>query len=120
MPTPSTEPQATVIEDLLSRMQPPAEGTLSLTLQQTAEAKVVLFGFAAGQELSEHTASVPAVMHQLAGEARWRVGDRDVEAKPGAWVSMPPHLPHAIAAVTPCVMLLTMMTGASSATKRSD
>jgi len=30
---------------------------------------VVVFGFAQGEELSEHTASMPAVLHFLQGEA---------------------------------------------------
>ncbi len=111
MTSPKREAQSIVVSDLLAKMTPPEDGILSVTLQKTDGAKVVLLGFAAGQGLSEHTAAVPAMMQQLQGEAWWRVGERDLEAKPGTWVSMPANLPHAINAMTPCVMLLTMLDG---------
>lgn len=107
---------ATVIEQLGSRLTPPEDGTLSVTLLKNEDAKVVLFGFAASQELSEHTASVPAIMHQLTGEAKWRIGDREVSAQPGTWVFMPAHLSHAITALTPCTMLLTLLQRAEAST----
>ncbi len=69
-----------VIEDLLKRVELPKDGTLSVTIEQSPHMKVVLFGFAQGQELSEHTASVPAIMQQLSGEAHWQVGDKSVDA----------------------------------------
>jgi len=102
---------STIIEQLGSRLTPPEDGTLSITLQKNEAVKVVMFGFAAGQELSEHTASVPAIMHQLTGEAKWRIGDQEVSAQPGTWVFMPADLSHAITAVTPCTMLLTLLQG---------
>jgi hypothetical protein len=46
----------TFFADLAAKVQPPSDGTLSRTLYQDDRLKVVLFGFAAGQELSEHTA----------------------------------------------------------------
>jgi len=107
-------PAPLVIDDLLQRIEPPADGTLSVTLQQNEHVKVVLFGFAAGQELSEHTASVPAVMHQLSGHASWRLGERELDARPGAWAFMPAGQPHALTARTPCVMLLTLFRGTTS------
>jgi len=85
-----------------------------MTLHQSHSVKVVLFAFAAGQELSEHTASMPAIMHQLSGEARWRLGEEQTEARPGSWVHMPAHLPHTVTAKTPCVMLLTLITAAKA------
>jgi quercetin dioxygenase-like cupin family protein len=102
----------THVGDLLHRIEPPADGTLSLTLHQDEHVKVVLFAFARGQELSEHTASVPAQMQQLTGRARWRLGHEEIIAHPGTWVHMPAHLPHAIVAEDPCVMLLTMLRSA--------
>lgn len=104
-----------IVEDLVRRIETPAEGTLSLTLRQDEHVKVVLFAFAAGQELSEHTASTPAMMQQVRGRARWRVGDETIDAAAGAWTWMPAGTPHAIAAVEPCVMLLTMLRGAKPA-----
>lgn len=88
---------------------PPADGTLSRTILQDEHLKAVLFGFAAGQELSEHTASMPAIMHFLSGEAEVTLGPDRIEAKPGAWIHMPPQMPHSIRANSPVVMLLLLL-----------
>jgi quercetin dioxygenase-like cupin family protein len=104
----------THIADLARHLEVPPNGTLSVTLQQDEHVKVVLFGFAQGQELSEHTASVPAIIQQISGSARWRLGGQEVIAEAGAWAHMPAHLPHAIVALTPCMMLLTMIRAAKA------
>jgi quercetin dioxygenase-like cupin family protein len=97
------------IADLAKQVDIPVDGILSRTLHSDEEVKVVLFGFGAGQELSEHTASMPAILHIVQGEARLTLGDDSVEARAGAWVHMPPQLQHSIYAKTPVVMLLLLM-----------
>ncbi len=97
------------IADLAGEVTIPQNGILSRTLHNDERLKAVLFGFDAGQELSEHTAAVPAVLHILQGEARLRLGEDHMEAKAGAWVHMPPQLPHGVYAKTPVVMLLLML-----------
>jgi quercetin dioxygenase-like cupin family protein len=98
--------------NLAGEVTPPPDGTLSRTLFQDDRLKSVLFGFAAGQELSEHTAAVPAVMHFLAGEATVTLGDDVKEVGPGAWLHMAAGLRHAIRAKTPVVMLLLLLRSA--------
>lgn len=100
----------TFVPDLMAQ-EIPADGILSRTLYDDERAKVVLFAFAAGQELSEHTASMPAVLHQLRGEARWTLGADAMQVTAGAWVLMPPQLPHSIRTETPVLMLLTLLKG---------
>jgi quercetin dioxygenase-like cupin family protein len=73
--------------------------------------KAVLFGFAPGQELSEHTAAAPAILHFVRGEARLTLGGDVTEARAGAWVHMPAQLPHSVFARTPVVMLLLLLKG---------
>jgi quercetin dioxygenase-like cupin family protein len=102
----------TIYADLLQQAETPADGTLSRTLYQDTRIKVVLFGFSAGQELSEHTASTPAVMHFLAGDSQVTLGPDTVEAKAGTWIHMPPHLPHSIRTKSPVVMVLTLVKSA--------
>ncbi|NTW97862.1 MAG: cupin domain-containing protein [Oscillochloris sp.] len=97
--------------DLAREVTPPDDGTISRTLYQDAGLKVVLFGFSAGQELSEHTAAVPAVLHVLSGSARVTLGAEEIAAQPQTWVHMPAHLPHSIHAETPVVMLLLLLKG---------
>jgi quercetin dioxygenase-like cupin family protein len=95
--------------DLAATIEPPADGTLSRAVYQDECLKVVLFGFSAGQELSEHTASTPAIMHFLKGEAAITLGNDAMEVKAGAWVHMTPSLRHSIKARTPVVMLLLLL-----------
>jgi quercetin dioxygenase-like cupin family protein len=99
----------TLFADLAKQIEVPADGTLSKTIIQDERLKVVLFGFAAGQELSEHTASVPAIMHFLSGESDVTLGPDKIAATAGTWVHMPAQLPHSIRAKTPSVMLLMML-----------
>ena len=97
----------THISDLAKEGQPPEKGILSRTIFNDEKVKAVIFGFAQGEELSEHTASMPAVLHFLQGEASVTLGDDRDEAKPGTWVHMPAGLRHSIQARTPVAMLLT-------------
>jgi quercetin dioxygenase-like cupin family protein len=99
----------THFSDLAKEVQPPEKGILSRTLSSADRLKVVLFGFAQGEELSEHTASMPAVLHFLQGEARLTLGDDTLEATPGTWVHMPKGLRHSIQAKTPVVLLLLLL-----------
>jgi quercetin dioxygenase-like cupin family protein len=99
----------TLFVDLAKEVQPPDKGILSRTLFSDDRLKAVVFGFAQGEELSEHTASMPAVLHFLQGEARLTLGDDTLEARPGTWVHMPRGLRHSIQARTPVVMLLLLL-----------
>lgn len=71
--------------------------------------KVTLFGFAAGQELSEHTASKPAILQVVSGEGTFGLADQVVEVGPGSFAHMAPHLPHTVTARTDLVLLLVML-----------
>jgi quercetin dioxygenase-like cupin family protein len=95
------------LKDKLDKI--PDDSIVSRTLINEENLKGVLFGFAAGQELSEHTASTPAVIHILEGRGRLTFGDESREAKPGTWVYMQPNLAHSLFAETPLVMLLLLI-----------
>ncbi len=94
---------------LAESIESPADGTLSRTLYQDDRVKVVLFSFSAGQELSEHTASTPAIMHFLSGESDVTLGPDHVTAAAGTWIHMTAQLPHSIRTKTPVTMLLTLL-----------
>lgn len=99
-----------VVEDLSSQMpEIPADSILSRTFYADEQIKVILFAFAKGQELSEHTASKPALLHFLQGEAQLTLGKDRFEARAGTWVHMQPNLAHSILAQTPVVMLLYLL-----------
>jgi len=85
-----------------------ANGIVSRTLLRTATSRVVLFGFAEGQELSEHTSTQHAVIQILSGECELSLGGKPHPAKVGDLIYMPPNLPHAVKATTQFSMLLTL------------
>ena len=98
----------TYIADLTAQ-DIPADGILSRTIYSDDHVKVVLFGFGPGQELSEHTASMPAIIQIVQGEAQLGLGNDTVDARTGAWVHMPAQLRHSVRAQTPLVMLLVLL-----------
>ena len=87
----------------------PPDSIVSRTLSDDDQAKTVLFGFAAGQELSEHTASMPALLYFVEGDASVTLGEDEHTARTGSWVSMSSRLPHSIVARTQLVMLLVLL-----------
>ena len=65
----------TYIADLKARIpEIPENSIVSQTVLSNEQSKVVLFGFAPGQELSEHTASQPALLHFVDGTAQLTLG----------------------------------------------
>ena len=101
----------TFLTDLINAVEIPADGTLSRVVYKDDRIRVVLFAFDAEQELTEHTASVPAVIQMLSGRVRLTLGGEVVEASPGDWAHMPANLPHSVMALEPSVMLLTLVKG---------
>lgn len=86
----------------------PADSIVSRTLYSDEQLKTILFAFAPGQELSEHTSAKTAVLHFVEGEAELTLGSDSMAAQAGSWVHMAPNLPHSITAKTKVLMLLLM------------
>jgi len=97
------------IPNLAEYGQVPQQSILSSTLLKDSKVKVLLFRFAAGQELSAHTAAVPAMLQFVAGEAELQLGDQQQKASPGTFVYMPAKLEHSVKAITETVMLLILL-----------
>ncbi len=91
----------------------PADSILSRSVYSDERVKAIMFAFAPGQELSEHTASVPAILHILEGEATVTLGGDQYEAAAGMWARMPARMPHSILAKTTVRMLLLMLPDAA-------
>ncbi len=86
------------------------EGTVvSRILMKGKTGSVTLFAFTAGQELSEHTTPYDALVHLVDGEAAITVAGRPYRVRAGETLLMPAHQPHALRAVSPFKMLLTMI-----------
>lgn len=86
-----------------------ANGIVSRTLFRGANGRVVLFGFAEGQELTEHTSTQEALIQILSGECEFSLAGKPHHLKTGDLLYMPPNLPHAVKATTQFSMLLTLM-----------
>jgi len=99
----------THIVDLAKEVTPPDDGILTRTLFNDDNVKAVIFGFGQGEELSEHTASMPAILHFLQGEATLTLGDDSVEAQSGTWIHMAASVRHSVRPKTPVVMLLLLL-----------
>ena len=102
-------PGYTYIVDLAKEVEPPQDGILTRTLFNDDDVKAVIFGFGQGEELSEHTASMPAVLHFIQGEATLTLGDDTVEARAGTWIHMASGLKHSVKTRTPLIMLLLLL-----------
>lgn len=87
----------------------PQDSIVSRTIYRDRSFKAIVFAFAPGQELSEHTASVPAVIQILEGECDLTLGEDHFDARAGFWVHMPARLQHSLLARTPMKMLLLML-----------
>ncbi len=99
----------TFLPDLGELIEINDDATVSRTVLKAEGARVVLFSFDAGQELSEHTAAMPVLIHLIDGRLRVTGGDETVELAPGGVVHLTTRLPHAIVALEPSRMVLTML-----------
>ena len=95
------------VAELVSEIPP--DSIVSRTFYEADRLKAILFGFAPGQELSEHTSARPAILHFLTGEANLTLGEAAQRVQTGSWAYMQPHLPHSIVAQTEVIMLLYLL-----------
>jgi quercetin dioxygenase-like cupin family protein len=84
-------------------------GIVSRAVFNAGGTRVVLFGFAEGQELTEHTATRPALVQILSGACEFALGEEWRSLRAGDLVYLPPGQPHAVKAVGPFSMLLTLL-----------
>ena len=99
----------TLYENLAEQVDIPKAGITSCPVYKSERLRGVIFGFAAGEEMSEHTASVPAIAQILEGECTFTLESEAKELGPGAWVHMDPHLPHSITSKTPLKLMLYLL-----------
>lgn len=112
-------PDAAVAGYALSRgaagEEVPSVGVLSRTLAREAGVRVTWFGFAPGEELTEHTSTRPALLLFLRGRARLGLGGDVVEVEAGDHLLMEAGLRHSVTALEPLVFVLTLLPGGSAA-----
>ena len=99
----------TVLRDIEAELEIPEDGVLSRVLYRDDRIRVVGFAFDVDQELTEHTAAVPAILQVVSGGFRVSLGDTVEDLRPGSWVHMAANLPHSVLALEPGTLLLTLM-----------
>ncbi len=82
---------------------------VSKTLIEKETGTVTLFAFDEGQALSEHTAPFDALVQVTDGEAEIRIAGEPHQVKEGELLIMPANKSHALKALTPFKMMLTMI-----------
>ncbi|BBO69398.1 cupin [Desulfosarcina alkanivorans] len=97
---------ATHLADLVGYQK---DAVVSKTIIEKKTGTVTLFAFDQGQGLSEHTAPFDAMVQVLDGEVEIRISGNPHTVKEGQTIIMPAGEPHALKAVTPFRMLLTMI-----------
>ena len=105
---PLIDPASEKVISLAEETRFAPNGIVSRTLLRTGNSRTVLFGFAEGHELTEHTSTQHAVIQILSGECEFSLAGKPHLLKTGDLLYMPPNLPHAAKAKTQFSMLLTL------------
>jgi quercetin dioxygenase-like cupin family protein len=82
---------------------------VSKTILDKKTGTITLFAFDEGQGLSEHTTPFDALVQVLDGEAEVVISDEKFYPTAGEMLIMPANQPHALKAIKPFKMLLTMI-----------
>ncbi len=94
---------------LLNALSYQEGAVVSKTLLNKLTGTVTLFAFDQGQGLSEHTAPFDALVQILEGEAEIFIDQQAVQVRAGELLLLPAQVPHALKALSPFTMLLTMI-----------
>ncbi len=99
----------TVVENLQDLVEIEAGVRTSKLALAEDGARVVMFAFDTGAELTEHTAPGPILVQGLAGRLAFSAEDETVEIVPGRLLHLPARTPHAVRALEPSKMMLTII-----------
>lgn len=97
------------IDDVTNAVAIQPGAVVSKVVHRDEDLDVTVFGFDAGEGLTEHTASRAAIVQVLSGRLRFTVEGEELDAGPGSWISMAPGAAHSLVAEEPTVMLLTLL-----------
>ena len=107
----TTEPRETPTDvfNIADLVQYQTDSVVSRTLVKREKGTITLFAFDKENALSEHTAPFDALVHVLDGEAEIKIDGNPHTVKAGQAIILPAGHPHALRAVTPFKMILTMI-----------
>jgi len=99
----------TAISDATAAVAIQEGSVVSKVVHRHDELDVTVFAFDTGEGITEHKASRTAIVQVLSGRLRFTADGEELDAGPGFWLHMTPGTPHALEAVEPTVMLLTLV-----------
>ncbi|NQV14550.1 cupin domain-containing protein [bacterium] len=94
--------------DLDQEIQVNANAIVSKTLRKSATLNLTLFAFDAGQGLSGHSSPMDAYVQILSGKMNITIAENNFTLESDQMILMPAEVPHALEAIEPTRMLLTM------------
>lgn len=98
-----------VVTNVAEELPVTASATTSRALIDNDAVRVVMFAFDTGEQLTEHTASVPVVVQLVRGRMRFAVAGREHELRPADCVYLASKEPHALEALEPSLLSLVMV-----------
>jgi quercetin dioxygenase-like cupin family protein len=99
----------TAIQDLSAVVEVQRGAVVSKVIYRDETMNVTVFGFDAGEGLTEHTAARPALLEVVSGRLELTVESQTYDAGPGFWLRMGKGASHALLAKEPTVMLLALI-----------
>ena len=97
------------IQELINDIQVNPGAIVSKTLRKSREMNLTLFAFDEGQALSGHSSSMDAYVQLLSGKMDITIDEITQAVKAGQIILMPAGINHALEALEPTIMLLTMV-----------
>ena len=97
------------LSDVASAIDIQTDAVVSRVIFRDNRTEVTIFGFDAGEGLSEHQASRAAIIQVTKGRLEFIVDGEQLDAEPGFWLHMEPGTPHSLIACEPTLMLLTLV-----------
>lgn len=81
----------------------------AIAVIDTASTKVVAFEFATGDVLAEHAARHPVLIQVIHGRVTFTLPDGPIDLVPGQLLHLTPMLRHAVRALEPTTLTVTML-----------
>jgi quercetin dioxygenase-like cupin family protein len=101
--------ESLVVSGLADDLPITAAATTSRSLVDNDRVRVVAFSFDTGEQLTEHTASMPVVVQVIAGTMRFDVQGQSHQLRAGDCVYLPAKEPHSLEAMEPSRLSLVMI-----------
>ncbi len=98
-----------VVSGLAEALPVTASATTSRSLVDNDRVRVVALAFDTGEELTEHTATMPVVVQLLDGTMRFEVAGDEHQLAAGDCVYLAANEPHSLEALEPSLMSLVMI-----------